>query len=88
MPETDARIPAKKSLGQNFLIDANIARKIVGLLEAAPGDRILEIGPGQGALTRWLAESPATVVCALEKDRHWAREADYGQTRRQSRDDR
>lgn len=74
MPETDARIPAKKSLGQNFLVDANIARKIVGLLDVAPGDRILEIGPGQGALTRWLTESPAAVVCALEKDRHWARE--------------
>ncbi len=74
MPETGTHIPAKKSLGQHFLVDANIARKIVDLLEPTPGDRILEIGPGQGALTRWLVESPAAVVCALEKDRHWARE--------------
>jgi 16S rRNA (adenine1518-N6/adenine1519-N6)-dimethyltransferase len=46
---------AKKSLGQNFLIDANIQRKIVAALEAGPEDEVLEIGPGRGALTRHLA---------------------------------
>ncbi len=42
---------AKKSLGQNFLIDPNLQRKIVSSLEAGPGDEVLEIGPGLGALT-------------------------------------
>jgi 16S rRNA (adenine1518-N6/adenine1519-N6)-dimethyltransferase len=45
---------AKKSLGQNFLVDPNIQRKIVQALDPSPGDRVLEIGPGQGALTRHL----------------------------------
>lgn len=45
---------AKKSLGQNFLVDPNQQRRIVAELEASPGDEVLEIGPGQGALTRHL----------------------------------
>ena len=40
----------KKSLGQNFLIDKNIIKKIVNLVEIKNRD-ILEIGPGSGALT-------------------------------------
>ena len=46
---------AKKSLGQNFLVDANIQRKIVDALGASADDEVLEIGPGRGALTRHLA---------------------------------
>ncbi|MDP9349702.1 MAG: 16S rRNA (adenine(1518)-N(6)/adenine(1519)-N(6))-dimethyltransferase RsmA, partial [Gemmatimonadota bacterium] len=46
---------AKRSLGQNFLVDANIQRKIVDALGAGPEDEVLEIGPGRGALTRHLA---------------------------------
>jgi 16S rRNA (adenine1518-N6/adenine1519-N6)-dimethyltransferase len=46
---------AKKSLGQNFLVDPNQQRRIVAALEPGPGDTVLEIGPGQGALTRHLA---------------------------------
>ena len=72
MTERGGFAPAKKSLGQNFLSDANIARKIVGLLDVGAGDKVLEIGPGRGALTRWLDRSPAAVVCALEKDRDLA----------------
>jgi len=45
---------AKKSLGQNFLVDPNIQRKIVAAVELTPGDEVLEIGPGQGALTTLL----------------------------------
>ncbi|MCK5651271.1 MAG: ribosomal RNA small subunit methyltransferase A [Gemmatimonadetes bacterium] len=45
---------AKKSLGQNFLVDPNIQRKIVAAAELAPEDEVLEIGPGQGALTQLL----------------------------------
>lgn len=44
----------KRSLGQNFLVDANIQRKIVEALDARPEDEVLEIGPGRGALTRHL----------------------------------
>lgn len=69
---------AKRSLGQNFLQDENIARKIVASLDLKSGDAVLEIGPGRGALTRWLAEwansSPDNRVQALEKDEDLARE--------------
>ena len=44
----------KKSLAQNFLRDANVARKIVGSLSLQPSDNVLEIGPGKGALTSLL----------------------------------
>jgi 16S rRNA (adenine1518-N6/adenine1519-N6)-dimethyltransferase len=50
-------IKPKKSLGQNFLKDQNIARKIVKSLELAPEELCLEIGPGMGALTKLLSES-------------------------------
>ena len=45
---------AKKSLGQNFLVDPNIQRKIVAAAELDLEDEVLEIGPGQGALTHHL----------------------------------
>ncbi len=51
------RFQARKSLGQNFLTDENIARKMVRLFDPKPGDRIVEIGPGFGVLTRYLVES-------------------------------
>ncbi len=59
---------AKKSLGQNFLIDENICRKIAAALDIAPADNVLEIGPGRGALTRPLSDKGA-LVYALEKDK-------------------
>lgn len=58
---------AKRSLGQNFLVDPNIQRRIVDALEPGPGDEVLEIGPGTGALTRHLAARAGRVV-AIEKD--------------------
>jgi 16S rRNA (adenine1518-N6/adenine1519-N6)-dimethyltransferase len=45
----------KKSLGQNFLVDGNLQRKIVAALDLEESDEVLEIGPGKGALTRHLA---------------------------------
>ena len=51
------RVRAKKSLGQNFLVDPNLQRKIVAAVEATSDDRVVEIGPGQGALTQHLMES-------------------------------
>lgn len=59
---------AKKSLGQNFLIDRNICEKIVATLAVEEKDTVVEIGPGQGALTSLLLESPAKRVLAIEKD--------------------
>ncbi len=63
--------PAKKSLGQNFLVDDNISRKIVAALSVSPEDNIIEIGPGRGALTRLLASTGAKVT-AIEKDAYLA----------------
>jgi len=59
----------RKGLGQNFLIDANIANKIVLAAELAGSDAVIEIGPGLGVLTRRLAQS-AGLVAAVEIDRH------------------
>lgn len=55
MPRDNAPHRAKRSLGQNFLVDPNIQRKIVDALRPSPGDEVMEIGPGQGALTQHLA---------------------------------
>ncbi|NLY92221.1 MAG: 16S rRNA (adenine(1518)-N(6)/adenine(1519)-N(6))-dimethyltransferase RsmA [Firmicutes bacterium] len=65
------KVTAKKSLGQNFLTDANILRKIVTAAELCPDDQVLEIGPGVGALTVALAEAAGAVV-AVETDRSLA----------------
>tara|TARA_Y100001935_G_scaffold121525_1_gene100689 strand:- start:184228 stop:184986 length:759 start_codon:yes stop_codon:yes gene_type:complete len=46
----------KKSLGQHFLTDGNIIRKILASIPAGKNDRIIEIGPGTGALTKWLVQ--------------------------------
>lgn len=57
-----------KSLGQNFLIDENILRKIIKGADISPGDKVLEIGPGVGTLTSAIARQGAQVV-AVELDR-------------------
>lgn len=59
---------AKKSLGQNFLQDDNICHKIVDALDIGPDDRVIEIGPGQGALTRFIVEAGPARFTAVEKD--------------------
>ena len=51
-----ARVRAKKRLGQHFLHDPAVLRRLVGAIAPAPHDRIVEIGPGLGALTRVLLE--------------------------------
>lgn len=53
---------ARKSLGQNFLVDTQQQRRIVAALEPQPADTVLEIGPGQGALTRHLAGSVGRLI--------------------------
>jgi 16S rRNA (adenine1518-N6/adenine1519-N6)-dimethyltransferase len=58
----------KKEYGQHFLVDRNILEVIGRLAELGPDDVVLEIGPGQGVLTRYLAERVA-LVHAVEIDR-------------------
>ncbi|WP_374570144.1 16S rRNA (adenine(1518)-N(6)/adenine(1519)-N(6))-dimethyltransferase RsmA [Phenylobacterium sp.] len=58
---------AKKSLGQHFLLDLNITRKIARLSGVGPDDLVIEVGPGPGGLTRALLEAGVQVI-AVEKD--------------------
>jgi 16S rRNA (adenine1518-N6/adenine1519-N6)-dimethyltransferase len=63
----DHGLLAKKSFGQHFLLDLNITRKIARLAEVGDGDRVIEVGPGPGGLTRALLETGAEVI-TVEKD--------------------
>jgi 16S rRNA (adenine1518-N6/adenine1519-N6)-dimethyltransferase len=58
----------KKSLGQHFLKDENICRKIVDSLPVIPGQQIVEVGPGAGAITKYLLEIPDVHFRAVELD--------------------
>lgn len=60
--------PAKKSLGQHFLHERGIVDKLVLAIDPRPGDRIVEIGPGQGALTFPLLDRHGALT-AIEFDR-------------------
>ena len=59
----------QKKYGQNFLVDANILEKIIRLSEITKDDCVIEIGPGIGTMTQYLAESAGKVI-AIEIDRH------------------
>ncbi len=60
-------IAPKRSLGQNFLSDPGVLQRIVKVAALAPGDVVLEVGPGTGTLTRHLAQAAGRVV-AVELD--------------------
>jgi 16S rRNA (adenine1518-N6/adenine1519-N6)-dimethyltransferase len=60
-------LPPKKSLGQNFLRDENVARNIIDSLHLRADDVVVEIGPGQGALTKYLAPKCSRLI-AVELD--------------------
>ncbi|MDE0057903.1 MAG: 16S rRNA (adenine(1518)-N(6)/adenine(1519)-N(6))-dimethyltransferase RsmA [Defluviicoccus sp.] len=61
-------IGARRSLGQHFLLDANLARRIVRAAGNLDGQTVVEIGPGPGGLTRALLETGAARVIAVERD--------------------
>jgi 16S rRNA (adenine1518-N6/adenine1519-N6)-dimethyltransferase len=58
----------KKSLGQHFLKDENICKKIVAAIQQYPHQKLLEVGPGGGALTKYLVKIPAIDFKAVELD--------------------
>jgi 16S rRNA (adenine1518-N6/adenine1519-N6)-dimethyltransferase len=57
----------KRSLGQNFLVDPSVASRIVSAAAVRPGETVVEIGPGRGALTGRLRELAERLIC-IEKD--------------------
>ena len=61
-------IRLSKRLGQHYLVDPNMCRKLVSLCELSPGDTVIEIGPGLGALTDLLAARCQRLI-AVEVDR-------------------
>ncbi len=61
-------IYAKKSLGQNFLIDKNIIKKIINLTQIK-NKNIIEIGPGKGALTEEILKKKPKSITLIEKDK-------------------
>ena len=62
------QVKPKKNLGQHFLTDLSIARRIADTVDACPDIPVLEIGPGMGVLTQFLLTKPRP-VCAVEIDR-------------------
>ena len=60
-------IRAKKSLGQNFLIDKNIIDKIINTV-SVEGNEVLEVGPGTGNLTKEILKKNPSKLYLIEKD--------------------
>ena len=58
----------KKSLGQNFLIDKNILKKIISTGKILSDDKVLEIGPGSGNLTKYIIDAKPKYIKVVEKD--------------------
>jgi 16S rRNA (adenine1518-N6/adenine1519-N6)-dimethyltransferase len=62
-------IAAKRSLGQNFILDLNVTRRIARAAGPLDTGTVIEVGPGPGGLTRALLEEGAAHVVAIERDR-------------------
>jgi 16S rRNA (adenine1518-N6/adenine1519-N6)-dimethyltransferase len=58
----------KKSLGQNFILDLNLLRRIVKTAKLSKDDIVVEVGPGPGGLTRAILENDIAELIAIEKD--------------------
>lgn len=58
----------KKSLGQHFLIDEEVSQRVVQILQERPLKRLLEVGPGGGALTKYLVAMPSVELKCVEID--------------------
>jgi 16S rRNA (adenine1518-N6/adenine1519-N6)-dimethyltransferase len=67
--QTRGGLRLKRSLGQHFLKDDNVARKIAGAIDPQPGEVMVEIGPGEGALTRYLVRKGCRLVAVELDDR-------------------
>ncbi len=79
MHASDGHRP-KRSLGQNFLVDPNLQRKIVEAARAGPDDEVLEIGPGRGALTRHLVDHVGHLVLVeLDDDLARSLKSEFGE---------
>src|SRR6476659_5534982 len=63
-------LSASKSLGQNFLLDRQLLARVAAIPGSLEGQRVYEVGPGPGGLTRALLEAGASVV-AVERDRRF-----------------
>lgn len=63
-----AYVKAKKHLGQHFLKDKQIAKRIVDSLELSSESQVLEVGPGTGVLTEFLLQNPNIKLTAIEVD--------------------
>jgi 16S rRNA (adenine1518-N6/adenine1519-N6)-dimethyltransferase len=68
-PRAGAAAPRRRRFGQHFLHDPAVIERIVGSLTIRPGDHLVEIGPGRGALTALLLEHSDCTVDAIEIDR-------------------
>ena len=68
---SDGTSRPKRSLGQNFLVDASVIERVVSASGVASGDTVVEIGPGRGALTGSLKDRAERLVL-IEKDDHLA----------------
>ncbi len=66
----------KKKLGQNFLVDKNIIKKIIQYIKPNKNDNVLEIGPGDGALTKYINTEVNNLII-IEKDSNLIDELDF-----------
>ena len=62
-------LDARRALGQHFLLDLNLTRRIARAAGDLDGRTVIEVGPGPGGLTRALLETDARLVIAIERDR-------------------
>ncbi|MEQ9824691.1 MAG: 16S rRNA (adenine(1518)-N(6)/adenine(1519)-N(6))-dimethyltransferase RsmA [Puniceicoccaceae bacterium] len=58
-------------MGQNFLVDRNLAQKLVALAKVEPGSKVVEVGPGMGMITRAILETGASLWTVEKDERLW-----------------